>query len=78
MTGKGNLGQCWNDEKCQCESKIIRLVKKIVFGILLQVIVKMEYIWQVLWMIQRLCAMKSRKQTLMKRKAPVKRKFDSC
>ena len=33
-------------------------VKKIMFGILLHVIVKMEDIYQVLWMIQRLCAMK--------------------
>ena len=33
-------------------------VKKIMFGILLHVIVKMENIRQVLWMIQRLHAMK--------------------
>ena len=32
--------------------------KKIMFGILLHVIVKMENICQVLWIIQRLCVMK--------------------
>ena len=32
--------------------KNIIYVKKIMFGILLHVIVKMENIWQVLWMIQ--------------------------
>ena len=33
-------------------------VKKIIFGILLHVTAKMENIWQVLWMIHRLCEMK--------------------
>ena len=33
-------------------------VKKIMFGILVNVFVKMENIWQVLWMIQRLSVMK--------------------
>ena len=33
-------------------------VKKIMFGILLHVIVKIENIWQVLWMLQRLSVMK--------------------
>ena len=32
-------------------------VKKIMFGIILHVIVKMENIQQVLWLIQRLCVM---------------------
>ena len=36
----------------------VMYVKKIVSGILLHVIVKMENIYQVLWMIQRLCVMK--------------------
>ena len=34
-------------------------VKKIMFGILLHVIVKMENIWQVLWMIQQLFVTKA-------------------
>ena len=33
-------------------------VKKIIFGILIHVFVRMENIEQVLWMIQRLCLMK--------------------
>ena len=39
-------------------------VKKIMFGILLHVIVKMENIRQVLWMIQRLHAMKLQSHTI--------------
>ena len=39
-------------------------VKKIMFGILLHVIVKMENIRQVLWMIQRLHAMKLYSHTI--------------
>ena len=41
-------------------------VKRIIFGSLLHVVVKMANIWQVLWMIE---------PTLMKRKQPVKRKL---
>ena len=33
-------------------------VKKILFGILLKVVVKMENIYQILWMIQQLRVMK--------------------
>ena len=32
----------WNNNKCQCECKNIIYVKKIIFGILLHVLVKME------------------------------------
>ena len=38
--------------------KRLMYVKKIMFGILLHVIVKIENIWQVLWMLQRLSVMK--------------------
>ena len=38
--------------------KKLMYVKKIMFGILLHVIVKIENIWQVLWMLQRLSVMK--------------------
>ena len=38
--------------------KNIIYVKKIIFGILLHVVVKMENIWQVLLMIQQLCVMR--------------------
>ena len=38
--------------------KNVMCVKKIMFGILLHVNVKMENIEQVLWMIQQLCVMK--------------------
>ena len=38
--------------------KKLMYVKKIKFGILLHVIVKIENIWQVLWMLQRLSVMK--------------------
>ena len=37
--------------------KNIMDMKKIMFGIILHVIVKMENIQQVLWLIQRLCVM---------------------
>ena len=37
--------------------KDIMDMKKIMFGIILRVIVKMENIWQVLWLIHRLCVM---------------------
>ena len=59
-------------------------VGKVKFRILVQVIVKMEKIWQILWMIQRICVTKSeshmiikQKQSqhiLMKRKRSAKRK----
>ena len=42
--------------------------KKIMFGILLHVIVKMENICQVLWIIQRLCVMKLQSPTMKTRK----------
>ena len=38
--------------------KKLMYVKKNMFGILLHVIVKIENIWQVLWMLQRLSVMK--------------------
>ena len=38
--------------------KNVMYVKKIMFGVLLHVIVKMENILQVLWINQRLCVMK--------------------
>ena len=38
--------------------KKLMYVKKIMFAILLHVIAKMENIYQVLWIIQRLCVMK--------------------
>ena len=39
-------------------AKIIMYAKKIMFGILIHVIVKMDNIYQVLWMIQQLCMLK--------------------
>ena len=39
-------------------AKIIMYAKKTMFGILLHVIVKMDNIYQVLWMIQQLCMLK--------------------
>ena len=39
-------------------AKIIMYAKKIMFGILLHVVVKMDNIYQVLWMIQQLCMLK--------------------
>ena len=38
--------------------KNVMYVKKIIFGILPHVVVKMENIYQVLWIIQRLCVMR--------------------
>ena len=38
--------------------KNVIYMNKIMFGILLHVIVKMENIQEVVWMIQRLCVMK--------------------
>ena len=38
--------------------KNVMHVKKIMFGIFLHIIVKMENVQQVLWMIQQLCMMK--------------------
>ena len=46
--------------------KNIMYVKKIIFGILLHEIVKIEYIWQVLWMIQRLRVVKLYSHTTRK------------
>ena len=40
--------------------KNVMYVGKIMFGIMLHVIVKMENIWQVLWIIQLLCVMQTR------------------
>ena len=41
---KYNADQWWNNDKCRCEYKNVMYVKKIMFGILLHVIVKMENI----------------------------------
>ena len=41
---KCNSNQKWNNDKCQCECKNLTYVKKIMFGILLDVVVKMENI----------------------------------
>ena len=41
---KCNSDQWWNNDKCRCECKKVIYVKKIMFGILLHVIVKMEKI----------------------------------
>ena len=38
--GKCNSDQWWNNNKCQCECKNVIHVKKIMFGILLHVVVK--------------------------------------
>ena len=38
---KCNSNQWWNNDKCRCECKKIMYVKKIIFGILLHVVVKM-------------------------------------
>ena len=48
---KCNSNKWWNN-KDRCECKDIIYMKKIIFGILLHVIVRMEYIQQVLWMVQ--------------------------
>ena len=41
---KCGTDQWWNNDKCLCESKNVMYVMKIMFGILLHVIVKMQYI----------------------------------
>ena len=38
--------------------RTVMYVKKIMFGILLYVVIKIENIYQVLWMIHQLCVMK--------------------
>ena len=38
--------------------RTVMYVKKIMFGILLHVVIKIENIYQVLWMIHQLCVMK--------------------
>ena len=46
--------------------KNVMYVEKVMFGILLYVIVKMENILQVLWMIRRLCVTKLCSHTIKK------------
>ena len=41
---KCNSDQWWNNDKCRCECKNVMYVKKIIFGILLHLVVKMENI----------------------------------
>ena len=41
---KCNPNQYWNNNKCRCECKKIMYVKKIMFGILVNVFVKMNNI----------------------------------
>ena len=41
---KFSSDKCWNKDKCWCECKKHQYVKKIIFGILLHVAVKMENI----------------------------------
>ena len=48
--------------------KNVMYMKKIMFGIMLHVVVKMGNIWQVLWMIQRLRLMKLWSHTTRKQK----------
>ena len=48
---KYNSDQWWNNDKCRCECKNQLYVKKIIVGILLYLVVKMENILKVLWMI---------------------------
>ena len=48
----------FDGRKCnpdQLSVKTVTYVKKTIFGIFLTVVVKMDNIYQVLWMIQRLC-----------------------
>ena len=52
MEKKCNSDQWWNSDKCRCECKNVIYVRMIAFGILLPVVVKMEKIYQVIWMIQ--------------------------
>ena len=49
---KCNSNQWWNMVNVDVSVKNITYVKKIIFGILVHVFVKMENIQQVLWMIQ--------------------------
>ena len=46
--------------------KNVMYVEKVMFGILLHAIVKMENILQVLWVIRRLCVMKLWSHTIKK------------
>ena len=41
---KCNSNKKWNNDKCQCECKNIICAKKVIFGILLHVVVKMANI----------------------------------
>ena len=52
---KCNSDQWWNNDKCKCECKKRHVCEKIMLGILLHVVVKMENIKPVLWMIHQLC-----------------------
>ena len=54
---KCNSDQWWKNDKCGCECKSIMYVKKNIFGILIAVL-KMENIYQLLWIIQRLRVIK--------------------
>ena len=55
---KCKSNQCWNKDNVDVNKKNITCVKKIKFGILLHVVVKIENIWQILWMIHLLFVMK--------------------
>ena len=46
--------------------KTFMYLKKIMLGILLHIFVKIENIWQVLWMIQQLSEMKLESHTMKK------------
>ena len=39
---KCNSDQWWNNDKCRCECKNVMYLKKIIFGILLYVVVKIQ------------------------------------
>ena len=39
---KSNSNQWWNNDKCRCECKNAQYVKKIIFGIMLHVVVKIK------------------------------------
>ena len=56
---KCNLNHWWNSDKCRCECKKHNLCENYYIGILLHVVVKIENIFQVLWLIQRLYVMKA-------------------
>ena len=51
-------------------------VNKIIFGIMLDVVVKMENIQQVLWINQRLCLMKLQSHTIKKQTVLMKTNFN--